>query len=168
MCVAGLEVSGSKINLADTGGHWFFDDLARTFHPTVDGPDAIEDILLASYTASPPSIAQVGSAAADPASCAHGADPENTCSAIADSTGCCQCNNDGTTYGIMTSGTHPCGWFRLPTQISCDYAIAATITRTTVSVSSSFLHALSFLCVLPCSTTFIYVAGHSLSPSAII
>ena len=61
-------------------------------------------------------------AAAAAVTCLHEADPDNTCAAIADSPGYCECNNDGTTYAIQSSGAanSPCGWTTLPPTTSFD------------------------------------------------
>lgn len=52
--------------------------------------------------------------------CQHNADPDNTCAAIADSLGYCECNNDGNTYAIEPSAPNPCGWTTLPPTTSFD------------------------------------------------
>ncbi len=131
MYANGFQVAGGKINPTDVGWHWLFDDLARIFHPTIDGHNAIKDVILASYTASPPSVAQATSAAAKSVTCLHEADPDSTCSAIADSKGYCECNNDGTTYAMMTTGTVPCGWTTLPATTSFHCPTTTTTTSST-------------------------------------
>ena len=131
MYANGFQVAGGKINPTDVGWHWLFDDLARSFHPTIDGHCAIKDVVLASYTASPPSVAQVTSAAPKSVTSFHENDPKYTCSAIADSKGYCECNNDGTTYAVMTTGATLCGWTILPPTTSFECATTTTTTSST-------------------------------------
>lgn len=131
MYVNGFQVAGGKINPTDVGWHWLFDDLARIFHPTIDGHNAIKDVVLASYTASPPSVAQATSAAPKSVTCLHEQDPDSTCSAIAGRKRYCECNNDGTQYAMMTTGTVPCGWTTLPATTSFDCPTTSTTTTST-------------------------------------
>lgn len=131
MNATAFQVTSGKINPTDVGWHWLFDDLAKISHPTIDGHNAIKDVVLASYTTSLPVVVQATSAARSPATCLHEADPDSTCSAIADSKGYCECNNDGTTYGIMTTGSLPCGWTTLPTPTAFDCATTTTSPSST-------------------------------------
>ena len=64
--------------------------------------------------------ASATSTAAAAVTCAHEADPDNPCAAIADSPGYCECNNDGKTYAVQTSTNNVCGWTTLPPTTSFD------------------------------------------------
>ena len=55
-------------------------------------------------------------------SCYHMADPQNTCAAIANGPGWCECGNDPATYAIMPSpAPQPCAWTTTPptTSFNC-------------------------------------------------
>ena len=81
---------------------------------------------LATWTGKPvvgPRTASTTTTATSPTiTCEHEADPDNTCSAVADSKGWCECSGNlaGTTYAIMT-GSSPCDYTTTPpvTSFSC-------------------------------------------------
>ena len=68
-----------------------------------------------SATTPSPTTTKVSVASAT-VSCEHAADPQNTCAAIADSTGCCDCG-DSSKYLIQSNGA-VCGWTPLPPNTS--------------------------------------------------
>ena len=59
--------------------------------------------------------------------CSHAADPQNTCTAIADGPGWCMCGDSPNSYPVQTSTDPVCGWTTLPPTTSFDCP-AATIT----------------------------------------
>ncbi len=66
-----------------------------------------------------------GAAPAASITCYHMADPDNTCAAIADGPGWCECGTDPATYAIMPSpATQPCAWTTTPptTSFNCPAA----------------------------------------------
>ena len=74
-----------------------------------------------------PAITLAPRAAAAPPTCSHEVDPANACTSIA-MAGWCLCNNDGTTYAEMTTGSDaPCGYTMLPSPTSWSCA-STTIT----------------------------------------
>lgn len=53
--------------------------------------------------------------------CIHEADPQNTCAAIANGPGWCECGNDPATYAVMPSpAPQPCAWTTTPPTTSFD------------------------------------------------
>lgn len=53
--------------------------------------------------------------------CTHAADPQNTCAAIADGGGWCDCGTDPATYAMMPSpAPQPCAWTTTPPTTSFD------------------------------------------------
>lgn len=59
--------------------------------------------------------------------CYHAADPDNTCAAIADGPGWCECGDSTTTYAVMPSpAPQPCAWTTTPPTTSFDCAATAT------------------------------------------
>lgn len=53
--------------------------------------------------------------------CFHAADPRNTCAAIANGPGWCNCENDSATYAVMPSpAPQPCAWTTTPPTTSFD------------------------------------------------
>ena len=66
--------------------------------------------------------------------CYHAADPENTCAAVADGPGWCECGYSPTTYAVMPSGaSQPCGWTTTPPTTSFNCAASPTPTPTATS-----------------------------------
>ncbi len=53
-------------------------------------------------------------------SCYHAADPQNTCTAIANGPGWCICGDSPTSYAVQTSTDLACGWTTLPPITSFD------------------------------------------------
>ena len=62
--------------------------------------------------------------AAATALCSHAADPQNTCTAIANGPGWCACGGSPSTYAVQTSASLPCGLTTLPptTHFDCPTA----------------------------------------------
>ena len=59
-------------------------------------------------------------------SCYHEADPQNTCTAIANGPGWCVCGDSLDSYAVQTSTDLPCGWTTLPPETSFDCPTATT------------------------------------------
>ena len=92
------------------------------------------DYLSASWTGKPlpPTTAtssRVPSSTASGAAvtCYHAADPDNTCAAIADGPGWCECGDSPTTYAVMPStDPQPCAWTTTPPTTSFNCAATPT------------------------------------------
>jgi len=57
--------------------------------------------------------------------CFHAADPRNTCAAIANGPGWCNCGDSTATFAVETTGAkQPCGWTTLPRTTSFNCASA--------------------------------------------
>ena len=94
-------------------------------NPITVGPNG--DVLgsAASYTA-------IRSPALKAWNCMHTADPQNSCSAIANAAGWCECNADGSTYAItVIKSSWGCAYSTKPptTTFSCPTAHPETITH---------------------------------------
>ena len=62
-------------------------------------------------------------------SCYHMADPDNSCAAIADSRGWCECGDSDSSYAIMTgTAVQPCDWTTTPptTTFNCEATPTST------------------------------------------
>jgi len=77
-------------------------------------------------------------AAASAVSCYHAADPQNTCAAIADGPGWCECGDSTATYAVKPTG-QPCAWTTLPPTTSFDCATSAPAPSPTNNGTSSNL-----------------------------
>ena len=71
-------------------------------------------------TTAPATTSSAAVASATSVSCYHAADPQNTCAAIADGPGWCECGSSPSTYAILPTGD-PCAWTTLPptTSFNC-------------------------------------------------
>ena len=89
----------------------------------------------AAATAAGPTTTSAAAAAS--VSCEHAADPENTCAAIADGPGWCDCGTDTAKYAMMpSSAPQPCAWTTTPpitsfdcptpTPVACDVGSGCT------------------------------------------
>ena len=76
------------------------------------------------YTRTSTTSGALSSAAVATPTCSHEADPDNTCAAIADGSGWCDCG-DSNSYIIQTTG-QPCAWTTLPATTSFDCTAPAT------------------------------------------
>lgn len=89
------------------------------------------------------------SAAAASVSCYHAADPDNTCAAIADGPGWCECGDSPATYAILPTG-QPCAWTTTPPTTS--FNCAATPTPTACDVPAGCTNAAAPTgCAVECS-----------------
>ena len=83
------------------------------------------DFLSTSWVGKPAPSATTSTSAASAAAsvtCYHAADPDNTCAAIADGPGWCECGTDPATYAVMPSpAPQPCAWTTTPptTSFAC-------------------------------------------------
>lgn len=66
--------------------------------------------------------------AVTPTNCIYTADPDNTCVAIADGPGWCQCNNDGSSYAVTTALAGPCSFTAAPTPTSFDCGVTGYVS----------------------------------------
>jgi len=86
----------------------------------------------ASSTKAPSTSASAtATAAATTVSCYHAADPQNTCAAIANGPGWCECGTLAATFAVKPTG-QPCAWTTLPPTTS--FNCAATPTPTSCNV----------------------------------
>lgn len=95
----------------------------RPFHPRYTGYTAIKNAIFAQMTRDGIPKAGGGSSTnPTPVQCYHAADPDNTCAAIANGPGWCDCG-DSNKYIIDPSG-QPCPWTTLPATTSWDCSAA--------------------------------------------
>ena len=90
--------------------------------PTTGAPDTSSDASLSIPYVTSTSTSTSTSTGAAAVTCFHAADPENTCAAIADGPGWCECGTDPATYAIMPSpASQPCAWTTTPpiTSFNC-------------------------------------------------
>ncbi|KAG6991209.1 hypothetical protein G7Y79_00055g089850 [Physcia stellaris] len=79
-----------------------------------------------------PSTSAPATTTAAAVTCEHAADPQNTCAAIADSQGWCDCG-DSSKYVMQSSG-EPCAWSTLPATTSFDCATTTAPAPTSTCV----------------------------------
>ena len=106
------------VGAADAGSNLLPRDTSSCIVPTIGAPDTAIDPSISL----PIGTSTTASAVAASVTCLHEADPDNTCAAIADGPGWCQCGNDPATYAIMPSpASQPCAWTTTPptTSFNC-------------------------------------------------
>ncbi|KAL6722230.1 hypothetical protein ACLMJK_001337 [Lecanora helva] len=90
----------------------------RPFHPRYTGYTAIKEAIFAQLKVD--GLPKAAGASSPSVTCYHAADPQNTCAAIANGAGWCDCGDDNK-YIIEPSG-QPCAWTTKPATTSFDCA----------------------------------------------